>query len=282
MNPILNKIDPYWGSVWAFVESLSNYVAVGGDPQNVSIINNYIWPFPDAESMWSLDKSVDAVCDCMDIFKAPVISGKDSLSSTFKSKDGKVIKIPPVLCISAFGKIKNVEKTVSSDFKKINSSIYLVGKLDYELGGSTYYDINRLLGSKIPKVDLKNLPKLFKTLYKSIVSGNILSCHDISEGGVISCLAEMCFGGDCGVDLKILNRFSPENFLFNETAGTFIVEVKDEKAFKMAFKNLPIKKLGKTIKQKNINLKYNFKKLFSLEVDELKNAWQAPIRRIFQ
>lgn len=279
MNPILNKIDPYWGSVWAFVEALSNYVAVGGDPKNVSIINNYIWPFPDSEAMWSLDKSVDAVCDCMNVFKVPVISGKDSLSSTFKSKDGKIIKIPPVLCISVFGKIKNVDKTVSADFKKTNSSIYLIGKLDNHLGGSTYYDINHLLGSNIPKVDLQNLPKLFNTLYKSINSGNILACHDISEGGIISCLAEMCFGGDCGADIKIINKMRSDHFLFNETAGNFIVEVKDEKVFKTLFKNLPIKKIGKTTKEKNINLTYNFKKLFSTSVIDLKKAWQQPLQK---
>lgn len=279
MNPILNKIDPYWGSIWAFVESLSNYVAVGGDPKNVSIINNYSWPFPDKESMWDLDRSVDAVCDCMDVFKAPVISGKDSLASTFKGKDGKVIKIPPVLCISAFGKIKNVKNTVSADFKKINSSIYLVGKLDDHLGGSTYYDVNHLLGLEIPKVDLQNLPKLFNALYKSINSGDILACHDISEGGVISCLAEMCFGGDCGVNTKIINKMRPDHFLFNETAGNFIVEVKDEKAFKKIFKDLPIKKIGKTIKDKNINFTYNFKKLFSVSVIDLKKAWQKPLQK---
>src|SRR3989344_1165548 len=31
LNPILNRIDPYWGSIWAIVEAVSNFVAVGGD-----------------------------------------------------------------------------------------------------------------------------------------------------------------------------------------------------------------------------------------------------------
>src|SRR3989338_3148393 len=30
LNPILNRIDPYWGSIWAATEAISNYVAVGG------------------------------------------------------------------------------------------------------------------------------------------------------------------------------------------------------------------------------------------------------------
>jgi phosphoribosylformylglycinamidine synthase len=123
LNPALNNIDSYWGSIWAGVEALSNYVAVGGDFREASLINNYVWPFPDEESLWTLDRSVDAVIDLMKIFKTPVISGKDSLSSTYRGKDGTVIKIPPVLCISAFGRVKNVLKTQTADFKKPGSVI---------------------------------------------------------------------------------------------------------------------------------------------------------------
>ncbi|MDP3998546.1 MAG: AIR synthase-related protein, partial [bacterium] len=195
MNPVLNKIDPYWGSVWAITEAMSNYVAVGGDYREACLINNYIWPSPDEESMGSLDKSVDAVVDMMRVLKRPVISGKDSLSSTYRGKDGKVLKIPPVLCISVFGRIADVNKTVTSDIKKVGSTLCLVGKLSNEMGGSTYYDVNRVLGSVVPRVDSKLLPKVFRKIHQGIVGGKIISCHDVSEGGVITTIAEMCFGG---------------------------------------------------------------------------------------
>src|SRR2546421_726472 len=100
LNPILNSIDPYWGSIWAGTEAIANYVSVGGDYKNASLINNYIWPVPDPESLWSLNQSVEAVVDFMHALKIPVISGKDSLSSTYRYPDGKVLKIPPVLCMS--------------------------------------------------------------------------------------------------------------------------------------------------------------------------------------
>jgi phosphoribosylformylglycinamidine synthase len=209
LNPILNRIDPYWGSIWAGVEAISNYVAVGGNYKNASLINNYIWPFPDEESLWSLDKSVDAVCDFMKILKIPVISGKDSLSSTYRGKDGDVIKIPPVLCMSAFGKIPDISKTVSSDFKKIGSTIVLVGKMDFEkMGGSTYFDVtNNNLAieqfNNVPHVDMQTLPKVLSSIYKSVQTGKILSCHDISEGGLITAIFEMCVGGNVGADIHL-------------------------------------------------------------------------------
>ena len=77
----------------------------------------------------------------------PFVSGKDSLSSTYRYPDGKVLKIPPVLLISVFGKIADIKKTQSSEFKKIGSTIVLVGNLDFKnLGGSAYFDVvNQLI-----------------------------------------------------------------------------------------------------------------------------------------
>jgi len=253
LNPVLNNLDPYWGSIWAATEAISNYVAVGGNYKEASLINNYIWPFPDEESLWSLDQSVTAVVNFMKTLKIPVISGKDSLSSTYRGSDGVVIKIPPVLIISVFGKIPDVRKTVSSDFKKVGSVIALVGKQDL-------------------KVDLKVLPKVLDTIYKSIQTGKILACHDISEGGLITALFEMCLGGGIGA---IIN--TSKDFLFNETAGCFIVEVENETAVKKLFANVPYAILGKTQKQNNIKVS----KLFEVSVDQLAKAWKKPMEEIF-
>lgn len=282
LNPILNRIDPYWGSVWATVEGMANYVAVGGDPEKAMLINNYIWPFPDEESMGSLDRCVDAVVDCMNALERPVISGKDSLSSTYRGKNGEVIKIPPVLCMSVFGRIPDAKKTVSSDIKTTGSKLYLVGKLDAEMGGSTYYDINGIVGNEVPKVDLKVLPTVLRGVHQAIESGEVLACHDVSEGGIIGAISEMAFGGDCGVKLNLdSNLKRPDMFLFNETAGTFVVEVKDEQTAERLFGDIPHIELGETTKDKMIVAKIGDKELFMTATDELKLAWKQPIEAIF-
>lgn len=281
MNPILNRIDPYWGSVWATAEALSNYAAVGGNYKESALINNYIWPFPNEEYMGALDRCVDAVVDCIDALETPVISGKDSLSSTYRGKNGEVINIPPVLCMSVFGKIPDVAKTVSSDIKKTNSTLCLVGKLDKNMGGSTYYDINGIVGNAVPKVDLKVLPKVFECLHEAINDNKVLSCHDVSEGGIITAVAEMCFGGDCGVDLSLNIEERPDTFLFNETAGCFVIEVESAEVAHQLFGALPHMILGKTKQEKEIKVNQGTDNLFNASVDELKQAWQEPMRKIF-
>ena len=285
LNPILNNLDPYYGSLWAATEALANYVAAGGNYKEASLINNYIWPFPDEESLWSLDKSVDAVVDFMKTFKTPVISGKDSLSSTYLGENGHVIKIPPVLCIAAFGKIPDVKKTISSDLKKEGSVLVLLGKPDFEnMGGSVYFDTKNLLGNNVPKVDLKNLPKLFSILYKATQKNKILSAHDISEGGLITTLFEMCTGGEIGstIDVSKIVKERVDYVLFNETSGTFLVEVENKILAKKLFKNIPYTIIGRTTKDKTIKVVNGKKELFSASLDQLKKSWQKPMKEYFK
>lgn len=284
LNPVLTTIDPYMGSMWAIAEALANYVAVGGDFRDASLINNYIWPFPDEESLWSLDRSVDAVVDAMKIFGIPVISGKDSLSSTYRNKDGTVIKIPPVLCMSVFGKIPDTRKTVTTDLKKAGSTLVLLGDMDTEhLGGSIYYDIHGLVGNTLPDLKMESLPVLFTSLYQAMNKGQILSCHDVSEGGLFVTLFEMAIGGDFGVTINLTpySRERIDSVLFNETAGRFVVEVEDQKTAEDLFTGVPYTILGTTTDGSSLDFVTDKKSLFSVDLNDLVKAWQRPMREVF-
>lgn len=267
LNPQFSLMDPYWGSIWSATEAVSNYVAVGGDYKNASLINNYIWPFPDEEWLGKLDICVDAVCDFMKTLKIPVISGKDSLSATYRGPKGFVLHSPPTLVMSVFGKIPDVSKTVSSDFKRIGSTIILVGKQD--------------LKNEVPKVDLKLLPKVLEKIHRAIKSGKVLACHDVSEGGLMTTIFEMCVGGGVGVEIHLggvtSSHLRGDQFLFNETAGCFIVEVENEKIAKKLFSGVPFKILGKTKREKKLVVD----KLFSADLARLQKVWQKPMKEVF-
>lgn len=304
LNPVMNSIDPFKGSIWAVAEAVSNFVSIGGDLTNAGLIDNFIWPFPDEESLAELDKSVDACTDMAKILKMPFVSGKDSLSSTYRYKDGKVLKIPPVLLISVFGKIPDVKKTTSADFKSTDSTIVLVGKSDFvNLGGTTYFDITKSTQPTVPNVDIKNLRSTLASITKAIQSGKILSVHDISEGGIAAALSEMCFGGDCGAKIDISGLGSvpnpkftpgvslknkgrtldrPDFILFAETPGTFLVEVASKKIANRLFAKVPYTTIGNTQASKTIKVTSGKKSLANLDIDKLKAAWQNPMKEIFK
>ncbi|MEN9407591.1 MAG: hypothetical protein RLZZ455_807 [Candidatus Parcubacteria bacterium] len=284
LNPALNAIDPYWGSIWAITEAVSNYVAVGGDLRDAALIDNFIWPYPDEASLADLDTSVDACVALSKLLRLPFVSGKDSLSSTYRFGDGKTLKIPPVLLISVFGKIKDVAKTLSSDFKKSDSLIVLVGKPDSRnLGGTTYFELTHCTSASVPKVDLATLPKTLTAITKGAREGTILSAHDISEGGIASALAEMCFGAGFGarINLKTIDSTRPDFLFFNETAGTFLVEVADKNAATTLFRNIPHVILGSTRPTPTLQVFFGTKLLTEASLHTLKKAWQEPMNTIF-
>src|SRR3989344_4948963 len=303
LNPTLNKIDPYNGSIWAITEAVSNLVSIGGDLKNAALIDNFIWPFPDSESLADLDRAVDACCDMAKLLKMPFVSGKDSLSSTYRYPDGTILKIPPVLLISVFGKIPDVKKTASSDFKSTDSTIVLVGKQDLEgMGGSTYFDIINSTSNQVPKPDLESLISVLKSITFGIQSSQILACHDISECGLAAALAEMCFGGDCGAQIDLSSLYTsagtkhlrgfgrmdssevdlrPDLILFNETPATFLVEVASPQVAKKLFGKVSYYILGQTTKYPTISVTRGNKKISAVRVDQLKLAWQKPMRKIF-
>jgi phosphoribosylformylglycinamidine synthase II len=291
MNPILTRLNPYEGSKWAIAEAMANYVAVGGDPTEAALINNFIWPFPDEQEMGSLDQSVDAITEMMDVLGIPVISGKDSLSSTYRGKDGTVIKIPPVLCMSAFGRIPDVEGTITSALKKPGqTSLYLVGKPSQAMGGSTYYDVTGGQTNRIPQVDSQQLPITLKDMHLAIQTGNVNACHDISEGGLVTAVAEMCFGGQAGAQLVVPKDQATDSFLFSETAGCFVVELDADTSPVDLFPNTPWVHIGDTKAEDELSVFHtddvgqenrNSEKIFDVSVNDLKKAWQAPTKELF-
>ena len=284
LNPVLNKEDPYAGSIWAAAEAVSNAVAVGANPDELVLVDNFIWPFPDEESLYDLDRAVDACVDFVQATGMPFISGKDSLSSTYRYPDGTVLKIPPVLCVSCFGRIYDVNKTISADFKRTDSLVAFVGKRDIEqMGGSAYFDVAGGTSPKIPQIDPDHLLTTWRSLYQAVQEGLILSCHDISEGGLLTTLAEMCWGGGVGVQIRLSEAERADYSLFNETAGCFVIEFikEDEKKIQALLGDADYRIIGNTVLAQNISAAQGDRPLFNVSLADLANAWQKPMQEVF-
>ena len=103
--------------------------------------------------------------------------------------------------MSCLGRINNVNKSIGMHFKKNNSLIYLIGDRNDELGGSVYYSLYNELGANIPKPNFDEVRNQIYALTDCIDLQLILSCHDISDGGVACAIAEMSFGNSTNSEL---------------------------------------------------------------------------------
>ncbi|HJQ08828.1 MAG TPA: AIR synthase-related protein [Candidatus Saccharimonadales bacterium] len=290
MNPELVRLDPYHGSIHAAAEALSRYVAVGGSPTNddvhkVAMMNNYIWPTPeDEQTLGSLDIAVDAVNDFQAATRVPIISGKDSLSGRYRNGE-EVVDIQPVLDMSVFGAIPDINKTVTCDIKtsKGGSVLVCVGAADYEgMGGSVLYDVAGGQSGRVPRVDLAQLPKTLKGMHDAIQTGKVLASTAVSRGGLIGAVLKMSFGGNTGFKLDLDSKIDLTRQLYNETAGCFVVEVADRETAVALFGHLPHVVIGTTTASKYMSVYHGGQAAFMVYADELKDAWKHEVHEMME
>ena len=231
--------DPEAGSVLAVSESLTNLVwaplAEGLD--SVSLSANWMWPCRAQEGEDArLYKAVKALSDFCCALQINVPTGKDSLSMTQKYPDGEKIISPGTVIVSAGGEVSDIKKIVSPVMKNNPKSRFYHIDFSFDklqLGGSAFAQSLNKVGSDVPTV--KN-PEYFRDAFLAIQQlvneGLILAGHDISAGGMITALLEMCFANTEGGMEITLDKFHDADIvkcLFAENPGV-IIQVTDANA----------------------------------------------------
>ena len=273
-NPLYGMVDPYWAGVNAVVESMRNVAAVGATPH--ALTDCLCFGNPEKENqMWEFVESVRGISDaCSTItlkdnpsHATPIIAGNVSFYN--ESRSGSIPASPIVSCL---GKINNINKTIGMAFTSIGSNIIMVGQRKNEMGGSAYFHLNNELGSNLPKPDLQEVKNQIYALTDCIDNDRVLSCHDISDGGIAVALAEMTFKKNIGCKVSIESNLRVDEILFSETGG-FLLEASDEnidnitKCFSEY--DLEVFVIGKTVKN---NIMIN--DALNISIEQGRDAWE--------
>ncbi len=236
--PQVALIDPAAGSVMAIAESLTNLVfaPLTDQLEGVSLSANWMWPCRNEGEDARLYKAVEAASEFACSLGINIPTGKDSLSMTQKYGDEKVIA-PGTVIISAGGEVSDVKKIVSPVLSKEKGTVlyYIDFSFDtLKLGGSAFAQALNKLGDEVPTVqDAEYFRDTFNTIQEAIEKGLILAGHDISAGGMLTALLEMCFAnveGGLEVNLDKLAETDLVKMLFAENPA-ILVQVKEKKTF---------------------------------------------------
>jgi phosphoribosylformylglycinamidine synthase len=189
--------DPYLMALAAVDECVRNLVCVGANPDRIAILDNFCWAScAKPENLGALVRAAEGCYDAAKAYKTPFISGKDSLNNQFRTGAGgagEVIEIPPTLLITGVGIVEDVSKCVTMDAKDAGSRLVLVGshdlmKSDWHL--RSFGLRGRDDGSWYLQHETAG-PRTARAVHKAIAQGDVLSAHDLSEGGLIVGVAEM-------------------------------------------------------------------------------------------
>jgi len=289
MNPRFGDLDPYHMATSAIDEAVRNAIAVGSRPDRIAILDNFCWGNTDRpETLGTLVRAAIACHDLALAWKTPFISGKDSLNNEFTWFDAKgekqSIAIPCSLLISAMGQIDDASKAITMDFKQSGNAIYLVGSTREELGGSHAAMVLKKSGGHVPKVDPAIAMESYRKLHAAIDRGLVVSCHDLSEGGLAVAIAEMAFAGELGAELD-LTQMRNSSFidapvaLFSESNSRLLVEVTPAhtKEFENAMNGVTWYPLGSVTSGDCITIHCDGTEVVNVPWRDLRDAWRSPL-----
>lgn len=280
--PQVALVDAAAGSVMAMAEALTNIVfaPIEGGLEGVSLSANWMWPCRNAGEDARLYSAVQACSDFAINLGVNIPTGKDSLSMTQQYPDGKVLS-PGCVIISAGAEVSDIRKVVSPVVQLDRStSIYYVDfSFDsLKLGGSALAQTLKRLGDEVPTVTRPEyFADAFAAVQQAIADGLVLAGHDISAGGLLTTLLEMCFANTEGGMRINLSELPEEvdltHILFAENPGV-VLQVKETHAFEkllndagVAFMKIGYPSDERTIAVRKGNITEDF------DIDGLRDVW---------
>ena len=267
-------LNPKEGTKIAVAESARNIVCSGGVPLGVTNCLNFGNPYK-PEVYWQFAQAIAGMGEACRHFDTPVTGGNVSFYN-----ESPETAVYPTPTIGMVGLVEDLKHITTSYFKDEGDVIYLLGEDKEELGGSEYAKVihNKVAGES-PSINLDEEKKLQDTLLNLIRKGLIKSAHDISEGGIVSALAECCIINQekqigCEVEIPIKSR--KDFSLFSESQSRIIVSISKDKILELESElklvNVKFTQLGDVT---GSSMKLN--NLFDVSVSELSDIYYNTI-----
>lgn len=283
--PQAGLANPAAGSVLSVAEALTNLVfaSLAEGLDSVSLSANWMWPCRSQKGEDArLYNAVQALSDFCCALKINVPTGKDSLSLSQQYPNGEKIISPGTVIVSAGGEVSDIRKTITPVL--VNNPKTTLYHIDFSfdelhLGGSAFAQSQGKVGSDVPTV--KN-PEYFRAAFNAVqelIQNNlILSGHDVSAGGLITCLLEMCFAnteGGMEINLDAFKKADLITSLFAENPGIVVqVDNNDRAAFEeiMDDNGVAYVKLGTPAEERHI-LAEKEGATYQFGIDYLRDVW---------
>jgi len=263
--------DPIIGGKQVVCEAWRNLISVGSNPIAITNCLNFGNPEKD-KIMGQFVETINGITQACSYLDFPVVSGNVSFYNETKNNS-----ISPTPTIGGVGLIKNLDNMMTKNFKEIGSYILIIGKTLGHLYQSEFF--REVVGFKDgppPEINLFN-EKNNGLLVLNLISKKLVnSVHDISSGGMLVALSEMCISGKIGAKIKIpRNDIGQHEYLFGEDQSRYLIEIKEKnkkEVSEILDKNsVYYEIIGKTQKD-NLDLDKEFK-IKLTDLSELNSFW---------
>ena len=279
-QPVKGLISPQAMGRLTVGEACTNLVwAAITDIEDVKCSGNWMWASKLEGEGAAMYDCCEAMGQAMLELGIAVDGGKDSLSMAAKVGE-EIVKAPGTLVVSVYAGCPDIALTVTPDIKHAGRSTLLFVDLSdrhTRLGGSALAQTFKQLGNECPDCNTALLKRAFRKTQSLLRERVLLAGHDRSDGGLITTVLEMCFGGDCGCVMDV-TAASVLDYLFNEELG-LVVEVDNEKVEAVmkayAEADVPVSVIATTQKENRVRICVNGAVVLDEDEKTLHDLWEA-------
>ncbi len=282
-KPTLALINPEASMRMALGEALTNMsgVVITG-LNNVQVSANWMAASGENFDDLALRSGVEALSKIAIDLKVSIPVGKDSLSMrtkwSEKSKDFEVSS-PLSGIVTAMAPVEDVTDSVTPELSLNENTCLLLIKLEDKnrLAGSIFSEVTKSTYKHTPDIEnIDKFKKLFNTIQNLVKNKKIFAMHDISDGGLITTLLEMCFTKKIGMRVNIGETTLLNAALFSEEIG-FIIQVEKnniEEISKLFLEeNIFVKEIAE-LDDTTFSIVHNDLKIFDKSIIELEKVWR--------
>jgi phosphoribosylformylglycinamidine synthase len=249
----IGSLDPFTGGAVAVLEAARNVACVGGEPIGVTDCLNFGNP-EKPEIGWELAESIEGIGQACEALGVPVVSGNVSL---YNDTDG--VSIDPTPIVGCIGLVADVRR-VPRGWRE-GDVLVLATAGAPSLAGSEYQARYGVVSGTPAELDLAAEAALVGLLWRLAPRASLV--HDVSDGGLAVCLAEMAIHSGVGARLDL--GADPVE-LFGETGGRAVLALPSEL--------VEVDPLGADVELRRIG-EVGGDTLLGVPVGELRRAWEA-------
>lgn len=279
--PAAGLINAAAGSVLSIAEALTNIIwaPLADGLRSVSLSANWMWPCRNRGEDARLYEAVQAASDFAVALGVNIPTGKDSLSMTQKYRDGMVIS-PGTVIITSAAEVSDIRAVVEPVIRNdASTTIFFIDMSGMRpaLGGSALGQALNCLGTEAPTVsDPQYFAEAFGALQQLIRERKIIAGHDISAGGMITALLEMCFANSEGgltINLTEMDESDTVKLLFSQNPGV-LIQVSDEAATEefLLERGIRFFAIGHPVRERKIFLR-NGQSDFTFDIEHYRSLW---------
>ncbi len=279
--PAAGLVSAAAGSVLSIAEALTNIVwaPLADGLKSVSLSANWMWPCRNPGEDARLYEAVRAASDFAVALGINIPTGKDSLSMTQKYPDG-VVYSPGTVIITSAAEVNDV-RAIAGPVLRNDPAMPLfyidMSGMSHTLGGSALGQVLGSPGKEAPTViDPSLFADAFEALQEMITRKMIVAGHDISAGGMITTLLEMCFAnreGGLALNLSEIGEDDTVRLLYSQNPGV-IIQVADEAEAEefLLERGISFVSIGHPVKERKIFLANGAGK-HTFDIDQCRTAW---------